>query len=142
MSSSRTRYARLEVLDDLHGDQPAERAVRQRLEVRERVALARVEAARPAGLDHLVVDVEAVRADAALGEQRQELAAAAPEVEHVRRAREQLDVLAAAARGSSDSDPLNLFSKPTYLYALTASKTRVADAAAAGARRRGPGGAG
>ena len=58
----------------------------------ERVRLRHVEALAAGERDHVPVRVDARRLDAGVAEQRQELAAAAADVEHRRRAGEQLDV--------------------------------------------------
>src|SRR6185295_356378 len=82
----------LEVLGDLRREQSAERSVRKRAQVAERIAFGGVEALRAADLDHLVIEIEAARADPLLAQQVQELAAAAADVEDVRRAREDREV--------------------------------------------------
>ena len=86
------QVARLQVLDDLRGEDAAERGVGQRRRVADGVRFGDVEAARAADLRHLVIQIDAARADAARGEQIEELAAAAADVEHVGRAVEERQV--------------------------------------------------
>ncbi len=75
--------SRCEMLDDLGGEQSAERSVRQLAKIAHSVGLCYVEASRPTGLDHFAVDVDASRFDSLLCEQVQELAAPAADIEHV-----------------------------------------------------------
>ena len=58
-----------------------------------RVTFARIEPARPADLDHLVVDVESTGADAGSTQEIQEFAAPAAHVQHVARTGEVGDVI-------------------------------------------------
>jgi len=83
---------RREVLDHLQRNQATQGGVGQRLEIRDRVALPGVEASGQARLHHLVVEVEPARGDAVLLQQGQQLAAPAPEIEHVRASSEHVDI--------------------------------------------------
>ena len=109
------QVVRLQVLDDLNRDQAAQRAVRLGVEPREGVGAVRAQAARAAGADHLVVDVDAAGVDAVLAKQVQQLAAAAPDVDHVARRRRTAarygqqalaDLLARAAEPILEADVL------------------------------------
>ncbi len=82
----------LQMLDDLNGDDAAEGTIRQGAEISQEVGFRDVEAALAAHLDHLVIDVQASRADAGGPEEVEELASAAAHVEHVSRASEHPDI--------------------------------------------------
>ena len=73
------------MLDHLHGDEAAERAVRQGRQVFERVSLRCLQPALTTDLDHRDIQIEAASLDAVLAHEIQELAAAAADVEHVGR---------------------------------------------------------
>ena len=81
------------MLDELRGEDPSERALRQAVQVGERVSLFHLEAFRPAERDHVRIEVDAPRFDARFAEEGQELAASAANVEDGRRIAKLLDVL-------------------------------------------------
>ncbi|MEZ5286805.1 MAG: hypothetical protein R2712_18745 [Vicinamibacterales bacterium] len=87
------------MLDDLRRHEPAQLSVRTPAQVPEGIAFRHVQAGLPAAHDHLVVEVHASAAHAAFGQQLQELASAAADVEHLLPAREETDVVFPAARG-------------------------------------------
>ncbi len=74
-------YGRLQMLQDVGGEHPAEGGVLQPLEVRDGVGLDDVDALAPRERDHVRIDLDPARLDARLAEQLQELAAAAADVE-------------------------------------------------------------
>ena len=115
------QVVRLEVLHDLRREDAAEALVLEPLQVRQGVALARVEPALPAFLDHLVVDVEAAGAHALLAQQVEELAAPAPDVEHVLLAREQRQVVLQPLPDHGGR-PAELILEPDVLERLDAAR--------------------
>ncbi len=83
---------RLQVLHDLRGEQSPKRAVRDRPEVGQQIGDRRAQPLVAADVHHRLVEIDAARPHTMLREQAQELAAPAPDVEHVARAREQRNV--------------------------------------------------
>ena len=83
---------RRKVLDDLAREDRAEASVRLRLEVREQVRLLDVEPFAARVGDHVAVGVDPARLDPGVAEQRDELAAAAADVEHRRVVAQVVDV--------------------------------------------------
>ena len=81
-----------EVLDHVHGGDRAEASFRLPLEVGDGVRLLDRQPLRAGALDHALVRVHAASVDAGLGEQLEQLAPAAAEVEHRLVAAQQLDV--------------------------------------------------
>ena len=102
---------RRQVLDDLRGEDPAERAVVERLEVVERVCLLDVEALAAA---YATMSASASTPRASMPASRrsaEELAAAAADVEHRARRRGSRRRTAAAGRGSRCVEPRIRLSK-------------------------------
>jgi hypothetical protein len=107
--------SRLQVLDDLQGDEPSDAVIGQARQICERVRMFGAQATRPAHLDHLDVRIDADGRHAALAQQVQEFAAAAADVDHVVRADEPLrevalaiaNVLGAAAVEILETDVLD-----------------------------------
>src|SRR5439155_5166329 len=83
-------------LDELGGEDPAERALLDSLQVGERIRLLDLEALAAGVGDHVRVCIDAARLDSRVAEQAEELAAAAADVEHGRRIQEVLHVRALA----------------------------------------------
>src|SRR5688500_4646449 len=73
----------LEVLDDLRGEEPSQRLVRKRVQVADGVRLLDSEAAGPADLHHLAVQIDAPGPDAARVQQVDELAASTADIQYV-----------------------------------------------------------
>src|SRR3954462_4885421 len=84
------------MLDELRREDPAERAVLEAFEIRDSVRVLDVEPLTAGVGDHVRVEIDASRLDAALSEQLEKLAAAAPKVEHRRRVAEVVRVGALA----------------------------------------------
>ena len=87
---------RRKVLHDLSGEQPAERAVRQRLQKRECIAGCRGQPPVAARRDHLRVGVDAACRDPRLAQQVEKLSSPTADVEHVGRSFEERHVVALA----------------------------------------------
>ncbi len=122
------------MLDHLRREQPAERFVRQRAQVAQRVAVAHVEAAGAAHLDHLVVEIDPARADAAgLAADRETRRGRSR-----RRARRCADANTArsrpAARRCPLSAPRNAPSNAGYFQLSSAESPASVDVLARGAR--------
>jgi hypothetical protein len=81
-----------QMLEDLSGEDAAERLVGQALEVGDRVALLHVQAVRTAELDHVRVAIDARGFDPSLAEQGEELTASTADVEDGSRLLEVCDV--------------------------------------------------
>ena len=135
---------RRQVLDDLPGEDPAERAVVERLEVRERVRLLDVEALAARVGDHVGVGVDTARLDAGVAEEPEQLAAPAADVEHGRGSRGGRPRRGAGARGRSRSSRASSprrRSSPGSAAASRAERQRSGQRALRGslsAARRGP----
>src|SRR5690349_17675358 len=84
------------MLEELRGEDTAERSVVERLEGGDRIRLLDVEALSACVRDHVGVGVDSARVDARLPKQGEELSAPAAEVEHGRRVPEILDIRALA----------------------------------------------
>src|SRR5438093_11240665 len=82
-----------DVLGDVTRVRTVDRLSRERLDVRDRVGLERLEPALAALGDHERVEVDAVAADSAVAQQLKEHAATAPEIEHAAAAGEEIDEL-------------------------------------------------
>src|SRR6476661_10624846 len=80
------------MLHDLCGEESAKRRIRQRVQIADRVRLDDVEAARTAGLGHLVIEVDPLPGDAGCRQQLEELSAPAADVQDVRSAGEERQV--------------------------------------------------
>ena len=72
------------MFDNLCGHEPAERAVRHRFEMLQRIGFGDLEPALASDGDHFVVRIHARGADAFGLKQREKLAAAGADVEHIR----------------------------------------------------------
>ena len=98
---------RRQVLDDLSGEDPPERPGIESLEVRHGIRLLDVELLTRRVRDHVRVGVDPAGLDARLAQQRQELAAAAADVEHRSGVSEVVDVrtLPIANRGRGPAHP-------------------------------------
>ena len=113
----------LQVLDHLRGEDAAERCVGERREVADGVGFGDVEAARAAELGHLVIQIDAARADAGAGEQLEKLAAPAADVEHVGGAGEERQV-AFEPRPDRVARAAELILEPDVLVAVEGPKQR------------------
>ena len=100
------------MLDDLRRHRSAERRVRQRLEIRQRIGLDDVEAALSSVRHHPGVRVDAARGDAMFFQQRQELTAPAADVEDVARACEHRHVHALLLANLVDRSAEPIFETP------------------------------
>ena len=88
--------SRLQVLDDLQGDEPSDAVIWQAGQICERIRMVGAQTPRPAHLDHLDVRIDADGRHAALAQQVQEFAAAAADVDDVVRAGEPIREVALA----------------------------------------------
>ena len=73
----------VEVLDDLRGEDAAERIIGKRAEVGKGVVRADVQSLFPAQKDHVEVEIHAAGPDATLSHQLEELSSAAPDVDDI-----------------------------------------------------------
>ena len=100
-------HGRRQVLDDLRGEDAAERAVLERLEMRDQIRLLDVEPLAARVGDHVAVGVHSARLDSGLAQQREELAAAAAAVQDrgLRQEVRDIGALAAADLGGRAAHP-------------------------------------
>ena len=73
----------MEVLDDLRGEDPAERIIGKRAEVGKGIIRADVQSLVPAQKDHVAVEIHPAGPDATVSHQLEELSSAAPDVDDI-----------------------------------------------------------
>ena len=88
-----SEIARLEVFDHLGREQSTQRTVRLRQKIGERIRFGGVESLLAADVDHRGVKVNATGLDSLFAKEREKLAAAAADVEHVASALEERQIL-------------------------------------------------